>query len=107
MQVEYEVKKLCIEHKRIYIEDEYNVFLKGTNPYDGLDTYFGMWKNNDYFVIVTLISNRNISYQSYRTIPANTEKDIKEFLEHNRNVDIISKDQFQEQINKIRKIINI
>lgn len=42
MVIEYETSKYIKEKQKIEINDTKNVFLQGTNPYDGLSTYFGI-----------------------------------------------------------------
>lgn len=107
MIIEYETSKFVKETKTIEIEDTKNVFLKGTNPYDGLSTYFGIWRNEEYLVIVTLISGRTISYEYSRSKSIFTEADIRKYLEHNKNVQMISKDAFIAELNKFKQIIKI
>lgn len=107
MIIEYEISKFEKEKKQLSINDAKNIFLQGTNPYDGLNTYFGIWTTNNYLVIATLISGRNISYEYYSNKNVYTERDIKEYLEVNKNVKIISKKQFKEQLQRINTILEI
>ncbi len=107
MVIKYETSNLVKERRKLDIEDTKNVFLKGTNPYDGLSSYFGIWTNEGYIVIVTIISWRNVNYKCYLNKNLSTENDIKEYLKYNKNVKIISKDEFKEQIDNIRKILKI
>ena len=46
MIIEYEKCNFSKEQCNIEIKDLKNVFLKGKNPFDNLDTYFGIWVNN-------------------------------------------------------------
>lgn len=105
--IEYETRKFIDEKRQLNIEDSKNVFLKGTNPYDGLPTYFGIWQNNNKLSIVTIISYRNIKYASYLNTSLSTENDIKEYLRYNNNVKIIAKDEFKKQIQHINSILRI
>lgn len=107
MIIKYENNKYVKEMKEFEIEDPKNVFLQGTNPYDGLDTYFGIWKNNNTLVIVTIISYRNISYECWLNTNLYTEGEIKKYLRENNNVKTITKNEFKEQIDHIRSIIEI
>lgn len=107
MIIEYETSKYVKEKNKLEIVDTHNVFLNGKNPYDGLDTYFGIWTNKNTLVIVTIISWRTISYKCYLKTSLPTKNDIQEYLEHNKNVKIITKDEFKEQIQNIRSIIDI
>lgn len=107
MIIEYETNKFIKEKQKIEINDTKNVFLQGTNAYDGLDTYFGIWENKDCFVIVTLISNRNISYEYSTNKNVYTECDIKRYLENCKNVKVISKSDFTKQLSRIIKILEI
>lgn len=105
MIIEYETSKFKKEERQIEIEDTKNVFLHGRNPYDMLSTYFGIWTNKEYLMIVTLISNRNISYNYYLSKNINTESDIKKYMELNDNVEIISKEEFKNQLQRVISII--
>ena len=107
MLIEYEVSKYVKEQKCIEIEDTKNVFLKGTNPYDGLNTYFGIWTNSHYLSIVTLISNRSVQYDCTTNKNVYTECDIKKYLSNNNNVSKISKNEFIRQLDNFKMIIEI
>ncbi len=107
MIIEYETNKCIKEKQKIEINDTKNVFLQGINPYDGLSTYFGIWINNNYLVIATLISGRNISYEYTSSKSIYTECDIKKYLESNKNVKVISKDDFTKQLLRVAKILEI
>ncbi len=107
MIINYETSKYVKEKCQMEIEDTKNIFLQGTNPYDGLNTYFGIWTTENSLIIATLISGRNVRYESYINRNLYTESDIREFLTNNNNVKIISKDIFKEQINNIKSILEI
>lgn len=107
MVIEYKTSKYVEENHKIEIEDTKNVFLHGKNLYDGLSTYFGIWTNKDYLVIVTLISGRTINYEYSVNKNISTECDIKKYLEFNNYVDVISKDVFKEQLKKVTSILKI
>ena len=107
MIIDYKVGKYIYENQKIEIEDQRNVFLKGTNPYDGLSTYFGIWENENGLAIVTIISSRNISYEYSRDRAIHTESNIKDYLERNLNVKVISKQEFKQKLDSIQKIIEI
>lgn len=107
MIIEYETSKFLKEKRQLEIADTHNVFLRGKNPYDGLSTYFGIWTNKNTLVIVTIISWRTINYKCYLKTSLPTKNDIQEYLEHNKNVCIITKDEFKEQIKNIKSIIDI
>ena len=105
MLIKYEKNEYKREQCQIEIEDTKNIFLKGINPYDGLSTYFGIWTNEKYIVIVTLISNGNISYEYSLNKNIYTESDIKKYMELNNNVEIISKEKFKNQLQKVISIV--
>ena len=107
MIIEYKNNNIKRESKKIEIENTKNVFLKGKNPYDGLDTYFGIWNNNNTLVIVTIISWRTIYYERYLNTSVYTACDIKKYLEQNKNVKVITKAEFKKQIDNIRSIMEI
>lgn len=107
MIIEYETSKYLKEKKQLEIEDTKNVFLKGRNMYDNLPTYFGIWVNNGGLSIVTIISYRTINYEYYLNANLSTLCDIREYLRNSKNVEIIGKDEFREQINHIRSIFEI
>ena len=107
MIIEYETSKYVKENKQIEIPDTKNVFLKGKNPYDNMNTYFGVWINNNTLSIVTIISWRTISYKSYLNTNLSTKNDIQEYLNNNKNVTIITRDEFKEQIDNNKSILEI
>jgi len=107
MVIEYETSKYVTETKKLEISDTKNVFLKGRNTFDNLPTYFGIWINNGGISIVTLISYRNINYQYYINTNLSTEIDIKNYLKYSKDIEIISKDEFREQISHIKTILEI
>lgn len=107
MVIEYETSTFVKETHQIEIKDTKNIFLKGTNPYDGLNTYFGVWTNKNYLVIATLISNHNISYEYSLDKNIYTSIDIKKYLENNKNVKIISKDEFRKQLHQTISLFEI
>lgn len=107
MIIEYETGKYVKETKKIEIKDTKNVFLKGNNIFDGLDTYFGIWLNNKRISIVTIISYRTITYKHFLNENLSTLCDIQEYLKHNDNVIIIEKKEFEKQINHVKSIFKI
>ncbi len=107
MKIKYTVGTYIKEEKELEIEDTKNIFLQGNNPYDGLNTYLGIWTNEKYLLIITLISGRNIRYEYSTNKNIYTYADIKEYLENNKNVKIISRDEFKEQLQKITSILKI
>ncbi len=107
MVIEYETSKYISEKKKIEIENPKNVFLEGKNPYDNLPTYFGIWLNDGRLSIVTIISYRTIRYKSYLNSNISTICDIQEYLMNSKDVRIIEKSVFKEQINHITKILKI
>ena len=107
MIIEYETCKYISEKQKIEIEDTKNVFLEGKNIYDNLPTYFGIWYNNGHLSIVTIISYRTISYKSYLNPNLSTKCDIQEYLNNSKNVRVIKKGEFKEQLNHVTKILKI
>ena len=107
MIIEYEKYTMSKGNGKIEIENTKNVFLKGKNPFDNLDTYFGIWSNNSGLSIITIISYRTIRYKHYMNANLSTICDIKEYLKNNNDVKIIQQEQFEKQINHIRTIFKI
>lgn len=107
MIIEYETCKYISEKQKIEIKDTQNVFLKGKNMYDNLPTYFGIWLNNGRLSIVTIISYRTISYKSYLNPSLSTKCDIQEYLKYSKDVQVIGKSEFKEQIKHITTILKI
>ena len=107
MIIEYEINTIKRELKKLEIKDPKNVFLKGKNIYDNLPTYFGIWLNDGCLSIVTIISYCTISYKSYLNPNLSTKCDIQEYLKNSKNVRVIEKSEFKEQINLITKILKI
>ncbi len=107
MLIEYETSKYVKEKAQIEITDTKNVFLQGKNPYDCLNTYFGIWIKRDGIAIVTITSWRNISYEYSLSKNIYTEQYIKKYLENNKNVKIISKEEFKKEIDHVRSILEI
>ena len=107
MIIEYTKSHYIDKKHKIEIEDTKNVFLKGKNIYDNLPTYFGVWLNDGCLSIVTIISYRTINYKSYMNPNISTKYDIQEYLKNSKDVVVIEKNQFKEQINHITKILKI
>ena len=107
MVIEYETCKYISEQRKIEIEDPKNVFLEGRNIYDNLPTYFGIWLNDGRLSIVTIISYRTISYKSYLNPNLSTKCDIQEYLKNSKDVRVIGKSEFKEQIKHITTILKI
>ena len=107
MLIKYTTSEYKTETRELEIEDTKNVFLQGTNPYDGLPTYFGIWQNKGTPVIVTIISWRTINYKRYLSTAVSPECDIKDYLNHNIDVKNISRDEFKKEISNIQKILEI
>lgn len=107
MIIEYEKYKILNKNDKIEIENTKSVFLKGKNPYDKLDTYFGIWTSSNSLSIVTIISYNTIKYKHYMNTNLSTISDIQEYLKNNDNVQIIKKSQFKEQIKYIASIFKI
>lgn len=105
--IKYTKNTFVKEDLSIEIGNPKNVFLRGKNPYDNLDTYFGIWENNNTLMIVTIISYRTIDYKRYLSTNLHTENDIKHYLECNKNVIPISKEEFKKQIDYIKEIFEI
>ena len=107
MIIEYEKCNFSKEQCNIEIKDLKNVFLKGKNPFDNLDTYFGIWVNNKQISIVTIISYRTVTYKHYLNENLSTICNIQEYLKHNDSVVIIDRKEFEKQINHIKSIFEI
>ena len=107
MIIEYEMDTIKKKSKKIEIEDPKNIFLEGKNTYDNLPTYFGIWLNDGCLSIVTIISYRTISYQSYLNPNLSTKCDIQEYLKNSKDVRVIGKSEFKEQIKHITTILKI
>ena len=107
MLIKYETSKYIKEKAQIEITDTKNVFLKGTNPYDGLNTYLGIWNKEKGIAIVNITSWRNISYKYYLSKTLSTENDIIQYLQYNNNIKIISKGEFKKEIDHIMSILEI
>ena len=107
MIIEYKTSKYVTEEKQLEIADTKNVFLKGRNIYDNLPTYFGIWPNGGCLSIVTIISYRTISYKNYLNPSLSTICDIQEYLKNSKDVKVIEKSEFKEQIEHITTILKI
>jgi len=107
MIIEYETSKYISEKHKIEIEDTQNVFLKGRNIFDNLPTYFGIWLHDGCLSIITIISYRTINYKYYLNPNLSTKCDIQEYLKNSKDVKIIEKSEFKEQIDNITTILKI
>ena len=106
MIIKYDKTQYSTVTHEIDIPDTKNVFLRGANSYDGTTTYFGIWSNERFLVIVT-ISKNTISYEYSVKKSIYTEEDIKKYLRNNRNVESITKERFKEQLNMFNAIVQI
>lgn len=107
MVIEYETSKYITEKQELEIEDTKNVFLKGRNIFDNLPTYFGIWLHDNCLSIVTIISYRTICYKCYLNPNLSTICDIQEYLRNSKDVNVIEKSEFKEQIDRITTILKI
>lgn len=107
MIIRYKTSKYVEKYCELEIKDSKNVFLKGRNIYDNLPTYLGIWNNDGMLSIVTIISYRTINYKHYLSENLSTKYDIEQYLKCNDNIEIISRNEFKEQIDKIITILNI
>ena len=107
MIIKYKTGNYEYKNNEIEIDDTKNCFLKGTNPYDGLDTFLGIWINNNKLIIAELISYRTISYQCWLSTSLYTESEIIKFCEHSKNVKIILKDDFKLELDRAKAILDM
>lgn len=107
MIIKYKTSEYREVMHEMEIEDDKNLFLQGRNKYDGLNTYFGIWRNKDYLVIATLISGHTISYEYYSMHNICTDNNIEKFMEHSRDVKCISKDEFAKELKRVISILEI
>lgn len=107
MIIEYEKNKHTTETFKFEIEDIKNVFLQGNNMWDNVNSYFGIWESNNRVTVVTITGYKTINYDYCFDTGFSTICYIKEYLGKNNNVKIISKEEFKEQIDHIRKRLEI
>lgn len=107
MIIKYNTSKFVKSIGQLEVEDTKNIFLKGRNSFDNTITYFGIWKNQNYLVIVKVLSDRNINYEYSKMGGIYTENYIKTYLEFNNNVSIISREEFKEQLKKLTEKLEI
>ncbi len=107
MIIEYETDEYIKQVHKIEIEDTKNVFLCGKNSYYNMDSFFGIWVNDNTLSIVTIIGYRTINYKCYLNTNISTKADIQEYLRYSKEVRVISRDEFKEQIKQINEILKI
>lgn len=107
MIIEYKTGRFIKESDQIEIADTKNVFLRGKHPDHRYTTYFGIWIHEETIRIVTIMGWHIIDYKCYLSSNLPVKDDILEYLEHNTDIKIITKDEFKEQVQHIRKIIDI
>ena len=105
--IEYEKSKFVKEKKYLKLEDTKNLFFSGKNSNNGQNTFFGIWENENYLVIVTLLGNDKISYEYSKDKNIYTDNYIKEYLENNNYIDGISKGVFKKQFQNILRKLEI
>ena len=105
--MKYNESKYISKEKTIEIENPRNVFLKGTNIFDGLNTYLGIWINGEYLVKVTIMRSNCVYYEYLQEEYVSPESTINKYLEYNQDITTISREDFEKQLDKLKTIINI
>lgn len=107
MVIEYKPSKVIKMNNKLEITDTKNVFLKGKNPDNWFDTFFGIWPNDRGLVVITIIGWHTIKCKCYLDSNVSTNGDIQMYLENNKDVEIIPKEDFKFQIENMRSVMEI
>ncbi len=104
IKVNKEVKTYeCVE---IEVEDTKNCFFKGNDVYRNLTEYLGIWIDNHGLKTVSILNNSAITVDCSLNVNNNTIIDIEYFLKNHKSVQIISKEEFRSQLNRLIGILN-
>ena len=105
MIIKYKVEKWMIQEKQIEIKDPMNVFLKGENYLE--KSYFGIWNDKNRIFIISILNGDTIKYYSYSNMDFDVSEYLSQYLRNCEKVEIITKNEFKQQIQNIIKIIDI
>ena len=106
--VKYEVIKMVTEEKEINIEDTHNCFLCGTEESYGQNVYLGIYSGADDRLHTVVINRGCITLNdSMGNHSVYTESYIRDFCKRNRNIHIIKREVFENELKQVIKKLGL
>lgn len=87
------------------IEDTRNCYLKGNDTFDNKINYLGIWTDNIGLKVVEIRSQNMIGFDICQNKSVYTSVDIKKFMERNNNVQVISREFFRKELDRIIELL--
>ncbi|MGN0993034.1 MAG: hypothetical protein ACI4PE_03855 [Bacilli bacterium] len=98
-----ETKK--IEKFELDIEDVKNCYLKGNDNFNNIPNYLGIWTDKVGLKVIEIRNQRMVGLEVSSNKSVYTYVDIERFLKNNNNVQVISKESFRKELNRIIDIL--
>lgn len=85
----------------IEVEDVKNCYLKGNDNLNGMINYLGIWTDKQSLKIVKIENQNTINIDSCSNKNIYVDSDIKQFMKNNNKVEVISKEIFRKELDRI------
>lgn len=89
------------EEFSLNIEDLKNCYLKGNDNLNNMTNYLGVWADNQGLKVIEIRNQRMIGVDISSNKSSSTYVDIQSFMKNNNNVQIISKDSFRKELDRL------
>lgn len=87
------------------IEDLKNCYLKGNDNLNNTLNYLGIWTDKIGLKVVEIRNQKMIGFDVSKNKSVYTRVDIERFMKNNSNVQVISKDSFRKEVDRIINIL--
>ena len=87
------------------IEDVNNCYLKGYDDYNNIPNYLGIWTDKLGIKAIKMRNERMLWIDVFSDESVYTRADIENFMKNNNNVQIISKESFRKEVDRIIVIL--
>lgn len=87
------------------IEDLKNCYLKGNDNLNNKLNYLGIWTDKIGLKVVEIRNQKMIEFDVSKNKSVYTRVDIERFMKNNSNVQVISKDSFRKEVDRIINIL--
>ena len=85
----------------IEVEDVKNCYLKGNDNLNGIINYLGIWTDKQGLKIIEIRNQRMIGIDFCSNKSVYTYPDIERFMKNNNKVEVISKEMFRKELDRI------
>ena len=93
------------ENISIEVENVKNCYLKGNDSLNGITNYLGIWTDKQGLKIVKIENQKTINIDSCINKNIYVDSDIKQFMKNNKKVEVISKEIFRKELDRIISIL--